>query len=111
VQHRGSVANVTTAEWSAHLDSVKKRDAGHGFARAQDAREGLRAWLGELRLMDHEQAFVDVGGPDVALDDLQFCRQEDVDAIAKGMSYLEAQRLNQAMERLKSEKTQAGDDG
>ena len=67
--------------------------------------------VGRVGLMDHEQAFVDVGGPDVALDDLQFCRQEDVDAIAKGMSYLEAQRLNQAMERLKSEKTQAGDDG
>jgi hypothetical protein len=108
VQHRGNVANITAAEWSAHLDSVKKRDAG-GFARSQGAREGLRAWLGELRLMGHEQAFVDVGGPDVALDDLQFCRQEDVDAIAKGMSYLEAQRFNQAMERLKSDTTQAGE--
>ena len=69
----------------ARLDSVRKRNKV-ASQHAQMARDQFRVWLGTLRLMDHEPAFKGICGQDMAIDDLRFLRQADIDKIATGMS-------------------------
>ncbi len=83
----------------ARLDMLRKRNAT-AFAHAQSAREELRAWLGKLRLIGHEDTFYEVCGADVAVADLIFCRQEDLDQLSQNMSYVETARLTEAIKQL-----------
>lgn len=85
----------------ARLESVRTRNV-LAFQHANEAREKARSWLGVLRLMEHEQDFFRVLGVDMAVEDLRFVRQEDIDAIAANMSYVEEQRLNEAITKIKS---------
>jgi hypothetical protein len=78
---------------------LRKRNAT-AFAHAQSAREELRAWLGKLRLIGHEDTFYEVCGADVAVADLIFCRQEDLDQLSQNMSYVETARLTEAIKQL-----------
>jgi hypothetical protein len=86
----------------ARLESVRKRNAT-AFEKVHDARTQLRSWLGEIRLIAHEQQFLDVCGVDMAVSDLRFCRQEDIDALAEPMSWIESQRLTEAIEAMKAQ--------
>ena len=43
----------------ARLESIRKRNAV-AFEKVQDARMKLREWLGDMRLIAHEQRFLDV---------------------------------------------------
>ena len=85
----------------ARLESVRTRNV-LAFQHANEAREKARSWLGVLRLMEHEQDFFRVLGVDMAVEDLRFVRQEDIDAIAANMSYGEEQCLNEAITKIKS---------
>lgn len=43
----------------ARLESIRKRNAT-AFAKVQEARTELRNWLGDIRLISHEQRFLEV---------------------------------------------------
>ena len=88
IEHHAKQANIARKQESVlhdELEGVKLRNAG-AFTVAMTARTSLREWLGEHRLIGHEQAFVDIGGRDVAVSDLRFLRPEDVDMIGTDMS-------------------------
>ena len=91
----------------ARMEGVRKRNQA-AFATAQSARQELREWLGELRLIAHEEAFVSTCGADVAVQDMASCRQEDTDQLTQGMSYMESARLAEAIERLKGAAEEQG---
>ena len=82
------------------FEAIRIRDAG-AFGRAIDARAKLRKWLGEQRLMNFEHAIVDVGGRDLSVEDLRYCREEDIDQMAGDMSFLEKRRFVEGIEMLK----------
>eukprot|EP01048_Picozoa_sp_COSAG05_P022886 COSAG05_NODE_4742_length_1389_cov_1.462791_2_plen_268_part_00 len=73
------------------------------FETSKKARSTLQQFLGEHRLLHHEDAFIKVGGWALASEDLKQCRAEDLDAFAEQMSYLEKQRLIAAVEALKTQ--------
>ena len=97
VQQEDSVEMIN----KARLESIKKRNLA-AFEKVQDARKQLRDWLGDVRLIAHEQRFLDVCGVDMAVSDLQYCRQEDIDALTETMSWVEARRLSEAIEAIKA---------
>jgi aspartyl-tRNA synthetase len=51
--------------------------------------------------MRHEDTLVELCGEDLAVEDLRYLRQEDLDQIAATMSFVEARRLNDGIEQLK----------
>lgn len=52
--------------------------------------------------MRHEDTLIEVCGEDLAVDDLQHLRQEDLDQITANMSFVEAKRLTDGIGQLKS---------
>lgn len=58
VQQEDSIEMVN----KARLESIRKRNAV-AFEKVQDARMKLREWLGDMRLIAHEQRFLDVHTP------------------------------------------------
>ena len=51
--------------------------------------------------MRHEDTLIELCGEDLAVEDLRYLRQEDLDQIAATMSFVEARRLNDGSEQLK----------
>jgi hypothetical protein len=51
--------------------------------------------------MRHEDTLIELCGEDLAVEDLRYLRQEDLDQIAATMSFVEARRLNDGIEQLK----------
>ena len=97
VQQEDSVEMIN----KARMESIRKRNAV-AFEKIQDARTQLRGWLGDVRLIAHEQRFLDVCGVDMAVSDLQYCRQEDIDALTETMTWVESKRLSEAIEAMKA---------
>ena len=83
------------------LEVVRTRHTG-AFSQAMDARVKLRKWLGNQRLMNFEHTIVEVGGRDLSVEDLRYCREEDIDQMAVDMSFLEKRRFLEGIETLKS---------
>ena len=59
--------------------------------------------------MRHEDTLIEVCGEDLALDDLRYLREEDLDQITATMSFVEARRLKAGVEHLKSIATSQDD--
>eukprot|EP01048_Picozoa_sp_COSAG05_P003988 COSAG05_NODE_198_length_14502_cov_41.134416_7_plen_488_part_00 len=92
-----------------HRDVIREQmeivSSFDGFSQEAliSTRSQLRQWLVAHRLIQHEHRFVEVGGPTLTPADLQFCREEDIEAIAVDMPFLEKRRLTDAIQKLVDE--------
>ena len=91
---------VEDVHFKQQMESVRLRDIGASEV-ALAARSSLRQFLGDQRLIEHEDKFLQAGGRDLSAADLVHFRDEEIDVISSDMTFVEKKRLVDAIDSLK----------
>ena len=87
------LARVEEAHFKQQMESVRLRDIGASEV-ALAARSSLRQFLGDQRLIEHEDKFLQAGGRDLSAADLVHFRDEEIDVISSDMTFVEKNGLS-----------------
>ena len=84
---------VEDVHFKQQMESVRLRDIGASEV-ALAARSSLRQFLGDQRLIEHEDKFLQAGGRDLSAADLVHFRDEEIDVISSDMTFVEKNGLS-----------------